>query len=75
MILKHIFLRFGEIRVRRCALRGASLLCAGRHSEVCLWLGRVESREWCIMCHLRFVLDGIRSPFRQVVLKCVFMFK
>ena len=27
------------------------------------------------MYHLRFVLDGIRSLFRLVILKCVFIFK
>ena len=32
----------------------------------------VETRRYY---NLRFVLDGIRSFFRLVVLKCVFMFK
>ena len=45
--------------------------CAGRHSEVCLRLGRVGSRGWWAMYHLRFVLDGILSICRLVVLKCV----
>ena len=44
---------------------------AGRHNEVCLRLGRVGSRGWWAMYHLRFVLDGILSICRLVVLKCV----
>ena len=40
---------------------------AGRHGEVCLRLGRVESRGRWTMYYLRFALDGIRSLFRLVV--------
>ena len=47
----------------------------GRHSEVCLRLGKVESREWQTMYGLRSVLGGVRSLFRLVVSKCIFMFK
>ena len=46
--------------------------CAGRHKKVCLRLGRVGSSGWWTLYHLRFVLDGIRSLFSQVVFEVCF---
>ena len=37
----------------------------------CLW-PEWRNREWKTIYRLRFVLDGLRSLFRLVVLKCVF---